>query len=377
MVDTYFYRATKKITMGILRKINSARMKIMRRLAGGIGDSDIIIKKGDIPKIKKVLITRPNGRLGNMLLVTPLVQEVTETFPDCRIDLFVKGGLAPILFENYDNVDRIIQLPGKPFNNLFKYAAAWISLKSRRYDLVINTVNYSSSGRLSTKIATAKYKLFGDTNEDNQLHYRDYNHMAKYAVYNFRKFVTRLGYMMNGKPVPSLDLKLSPEELAKGKAALENLTGSDHKTICLFTYATGKKCYPESWWLPFYERLKREFPEYNIIEVLPKENVSQIGFRAPSFYSKDIRQIASLIANTNIFIGADSGIMHLASASGTPVMGLFRGNNIRTYQPYNKGSLGINTTATNTDEMMAIIYDILHKNYRERTEQRAIAANFV
>ena len=363
--------------MDILKKINAARMKIMRRLAGGIGDSSITIKPGSKPEIKRVLITRPNGRLGNLLLVTPLVQEVAETFPDCKIDLFVKGGLAPILFKNYGQVDRIIQLPGKPFNSLFKYAVAWISLKARRYDLVINTVNYSSSGRLSTKFARAKYKLFGDANEDNQLHYRDYNHMAKYAVYNFRKFANRLGYMLNGDPVPSLDLKLSPDELAEGKTILERLTGNDHKTICVFTYATGKKCYPESWWMPFYERLQKEFPGHNIIEVLPKENVSQIGFRAPSFYSKDLRQIASLIASTNIFIGADSGIMHLASASGVPTVGLFTMSNMKTYQPYNKGSLGISTKTTTTDEIMAKIHAILHKNYQERAEQRAIAANFV
>ena len=363
--------------MNIPDKITSARIKIMRRLAGGIGDSNIKMTPGSRPDIKKILITRPNGRLGNLLLVTPLLQEVAETFPDCKIDLFVKGGLAPVLFKNYGNVDRIIQLPGKPFNNLLKYAGVWISLKTRRYDLVINMVNYSSSGRLSTKFATSKYKLFGDVNEDNQLHYRDYNHMAKYSVYNFRKFVTRLGYMLNGKPVPTLDLKLSQAEIGEGKTLLEGLVNNNRKTICLFTYATGSKCYPESWWMPFYERLQAEFPDYNIIEVLPKENVSQIRFLAPSFYSNDIRQIGALIANTNIFIGADSGIMHLASAAGTPTVGLFTLSNLKTYQPYNRGSRGIDTKTTDIDACMAIINDILNKNYPEDTEQRAIAANFV
>jgi ADP-heptose:LPS heptosyltransferase len=41
------------------------------------------------------------------------------------------------------------------------------------------------------------------------------------------------------------------------------------------------------------------------------ENVSQIAFKSPTFYSKDIREIGAVIANTEIFIGADSGIMHL------------------------------------------------------------------
>ena len=46
-------------------------------------------------KIKRILICRPNHRLGNLLLITPLIQEISETFPDCKIDLFVKGGIAP------------------------------------------------------------------------------------------------------------------------------------------------------------------------------------------------------------------------------------------------------------------------------------------
>ena len=58
--------------------------------------------------------------------------------------------------------------------------------------------------------------------------------------------------------------------------------------------------------------------------MLSIENISMIQFRAPTFYSKDIRQIGSLIANTEVFIGADSGIMHLASSSQTPTVGLFR-----------------------------------------------------
>jgi ADP-heptose:LPS heptosyltransferase len=51
--------------------------------------------------------------LGNQLLITPLVQEVTDTFPNCKIDLFVKE--TAIIFENYENIDSIIKLPKKAF----------------------------------------------------------------------------------------------------------------------------------------------------------------------------------------------------------------------------------------------------------------------
>ena len=111
--------------------------------------------------------------------------------------------------------------------------------------------------------------------------------------------------------------------------------------------------------MKFYERLQSEYADYNIIEILPVENVSQISFLAPSFYSKDLREIGGLIANAEVFIGADSGMMHLASAAKTPTIGLFQKTNTRIYEPYNPGSLGINPGTSDCDECMRVLNRLL------------------
>lgn len=349
--------------MGLKTDINALRRKIMRRLTKNVGASQFD-KNVDLTKVefKKILICRPNPRLGNQLLITPLVQDVIATFPKCEIDLFVNGGLAPIIFKNYTNINRIIRLPRKPFKEITKYVKGWLSLKKYNYDIVINVVENSSSGRLSAQFVNSKYKFFGDDVDDIQLKYNDYEHIAKYPVYNFRHYLTKLGFKENNSPVPNLDLKLSPSELAEAKKTLYSIVQNDKKTICIFTFATADKCYPESWWAPFYDRLKAEYSDYNIIEVLPVENVSQIGFKAPTFYSKDVREIGALIANTEVFIGGDSGIMHLASASRTPTVGLFSRDNIKMYQPYNNDSLAINTNTDSIDDYIAVLDKILKKN---------------
>jgi ADP-heptose:LPS heptosyltransferase len=87
--------------------------------------------------------------------------------------------------------------------------------------------------------------------------------------------------------------------------------------------------------------------------------VSQISFQAPAYYSKELRDICALIANTDLFIGADSGMMHLASASLTPVIGLFKSENIGTYKPYNEGSVGINTEKASTAELLRLTDQVL------------------
>lgn len=331
----------------------------MISLTKNIGQSRIDTQTGAHVALRRVLITRPNHRLGNLLLITPLLQEINNTFPDCKVDLFVKGGLAPILFKNYTNVDRIITLPKKPFKELINYLKVWVSLKRFRYDMVINLDKASSSGRLSTNFVTAKNKIFGEHIDELAATYDDYRHMGKNPVYVFRHYLSLLGFKNENQPVPTLNIKLSAEEIENGKKILKELVSNNKKTISIFTYATGAKCYDENWWNNYYDKLVAAYPHYNVIEVLPVENISKIGFRAPSFYSKDVREIGAVIANAVVFIGADSGIMHLASASQTPVVGLFSVTQPVKYMPYGNGSVAVNTNSCTVEESFKMLNVIL------------------
>jgi len=362
--------------MNIFKKnFNALRRGVMHRITRNIGKSPAALNMAPFVtnEIKRILISRPNKRLGNLLLITPLLQEVTATFPGSKIDLFVKGKLAPALFKNYQNVDRIIQLPEKAFKHLVKYIHGWISIKRNHYDLAINVVNNSSSGRLSTQFANSKYKFFGDPNEDIQnedlqLRYKENEHIARFPVYAFRRYLMKRGFMENDKPVPVLDLRLSSLEIAEGKKKLAQLVNDGKKVICLFTHATGDKCYSESWWENFYEKLKAEFPDYSIIEVLPVQNTSKISFKAPTFSSKNIREVGALIANTEVFICADGGIMHLGSSVHVPTVGLFSVTSPHSYQPYNDHSVGINTNNSNMEECIEAINKILSNRSSHDTD---------
>lgn len=346
-----------------LGKVNEFRRITTNSLTNSLGkplSSISDLKRiDDVSSIKKILIIRPNHRLGNMLLITPLVQEVQEIFPNASISFFVKGGLSPILFQNYDNIDQYYILPKKHFKELFFYLKSWLSIFSKKYNLVINVAQISSSGKLATKFSKSKFKFFG--NEfDNLIEFSDeQSHFAKLPVYKFRNYIYSSSEKIYGKPIKEIDLKLSEKELANGKSLVAKIIPKpSQETIAIFTFATGDKCYSEDWWMEFYDKLLLNFPDYNIIEVLPVENVSQINFKAPTFYSKDIRKIASLISNTKIFIGADSGIMHLACATKTNVIGLFSVTPKEKYGPFGIKKIGINTNEVSKDEIIESVKNI-------------------
>ena len=310
--------------------INTFRRKLTKVLTSGIGRSKTEVEKPiDVQKVKNILISRPNHRLGNTLLITPLIQEVHELFPEAKIDLFLKGGVGHVVFEGYPYVDKLIMLPRKHFKDFGKYVGAWLSLRKKHYDLAINVA-------------------------------ADAAHIAKYPVYNFRKYVSDLGVKSNNREIPTINLMLTDAEKLKGKFKLQQITNSSKPTICLFTYATGEKCFSEDWWSIFYNELVKKYPQYDFMEILPIENVSQINFAAPSFYSADIREMTAVMQNCIAFIGADSGIMHLASAAQVPVIGLFKSRSAK-YGPYGNHSESIDVTDSTMDECLATVDKILKK----------------
>jgi ADP-heptose:LPS heptosyltransferase len=347
--------------MNILKTINALRRFIMRMLTKKIGSSKPTLMGGvnREAQIRKILVCRPNHRLGNLLMTTPMIQELINAFPQARIDLFVKGSVATEIFRSYNNINHIMQLPRKPVKALRKYIATWLSLKKNDYDLVINIDRNSASGRLATEFAHGKYKFFDDAGSENCATQSNYTHLGAHPVHQLRRFMSGFGIQAIEKAVPSLNLKLTTDELTSGLRKLSLLVDPRKATLCLFTFATGAKCFPESWWQEFYLRIKQKFPNHNVIEVLPIENVSLISFEAPAFYSRNIREIGSLIANGQLFIGADSGMMHLANASQTPTIGLFSVTDSHLYGPYGNQSVGLNMNQHTVDDCLDIAAQIL------------------
>jgi ADP-heptose:LPS heptosyltransferase len=187
--------------------------------------------------------------------------------------------------------------------------------------------------------------------------------MARRPVYNLRHYLLQSGVAVADRPVPPLSLKLSAAELAEGQRVLDYFVCPARETICIYTYATGIKCYSREWWAAMYSQLKEAFGEtYNILEVLPIENVSQINFEATAYYSDDIREIAAVMAHAALFVGADSGMMHLAAASGTPTVGLFSVTDPAVYRPYSGCNLAIDTNTTGAGGIIAALRTILNYN---------------
>ena len=339
-----------------LKKLNPLRKKILKIFTHSFQNSKGLDQLKNLPKDSniKVLITRPNHRLGNQLLLTPLIQEVKKQFPNCKIHLVLNGTLSSILFSEYPYIEKVYNLPKKPFNNIFKYLGSALNLVSNRYDIAIAGCERSNSSKIFVKLSRAKFKIY----DSGEINLNKPQHIAKYPIYNLITSIDSSKDLSNFK-YPKLSIKLTSKEIENGNLLVKKLFNNTKKTICIFTFATGRKCHSKEWWSTFYKNLNSEFSDFNILEMLPVENVSQIDFKSTSFYSKDLREIASIFENTAIFIGADSGMMHLSASTNTTTLGLFNSKKIRVYEPYGNDNQSIDTNSTQISEIIGKIKEIL------------------
>lgn len=348
--------------MNFKLKINQFRRTCTKFLTKGIGNPYYLQnnKTFNPQNVRQILVNRPNQRLGNTLLYTPLITELNTYFPNAKIDLFVKGKVATIVFQNNASIQNIIELPKKPFKELFKYIATWFKLVVKPYDLVINIDESSSSGRLATQFARSSFKIFGEAYNPVEKDPNKY-HFALKSVYALRTFLDHAGVKVPATPYPGMDIGLSESEKIKGLDKLKKFSPDYYKkTIAFFTYATGPKCYDTQWWDGFYKEFSIKYgSEFNLIEILPVENISHLNFILPTFYSKDVREIAAVMHHCELVVAADSGMMHLAVAAPTATVGLFKYDNIVKYKPCGVNQYSVLIDAMNFEEILSKMDAIL------------------
>ena len=128
---------------------------------------------------------------------------------------------------------------------------------------------------------------------------------------------------------PYLDIRLGNEE--------KKTMGRDiaSQSIGIFRDARGEKKLDDAWWLSLLDTLYILAPELHIVDILDPNNTIPLKEELQTLSEKNLRTLAGKIANLDAFICGDTGPMHLASASKTPTIALFK-----TTSPEYYGTLG-------------------------------------
>ena len=316
--------------------------RMFRRVGGQL------CEPGGLPTtgIHRVLVCRPNHRLGNSVLISALIAEIETLYPGAEIDIL--GSYATeCLYSQRFSVHTVFVLPQKIARHLWLSAGVLRALRRGRYDLAIDACNGSQSGRIVLALTHARYKLgFPDQTSNPASAWNALaapEHLAERGV-----FLLRQAYAgATGPDYPRLNLDLTPGEKREAGTVLSRVCGGTRKqrgvTVAIFPNATGAKCYSEAWWNQFVDTFQSLCPQVQLVDMLAAHGRSQLGSRLRPYYSRNLRRMAAMISRMDGFISADCGVMHLAVASGTPTLGLFSVTDPAKYAPYGGANAALDT----------------------------------
>lgn len=305
--------------------------------------------------VRRILIVRPNHRLGNNALMTPLLTEIERLFPTARFDVLTGGGASKDLYAGFANLGTVHAFPAWSYIRPHKVIGLIRRVCREPYDLAIDPMPKSRSARFLMGLVSARGKLgyrWGDRRRDAKLTHPIDGHNAPQHYAQAPVHLLRAAFGDADTPMPTLDLRLSAEERSLGRRLIDQAledgpdaprSGMRVLRIGLYGVATGAKQYPTRWWLTFLDGLQRELATtpHELIEILPHDGRSTLAGRMPGLLSVKLRELGAALGALDAFITADCGVMHLASAAGTRTIGLFKVTDPLRYGPYGHGSASI------------------------------------
>jgi len=274
-------------------------------------------------------------RIGDAVLSTGLLSHVVECFPGARL-VIAAGPVAAPLFEAVPGLDEVLVLTKR------RWGLHWLPLyaraAARRWDLVVDL--RGSALAWMVRAGERRVMAKGDPREHR---------------------VRQLGRLFGLDPPPSPRLWTAPRHedaadrllppgppvLAIGPAA--NWRGKQWRAECFADLA--QRLTAAGGPLPG-ARIAVLAAAHEEAQAAPLLRATAPGGVVDLVGRTDLLTAAAVLRRASLFIGNDTGLMHIAAAVGTPTLGLFGPSPVEQYAPW-----GTSTAVVRTALPPAALYE--------------------
>jgi len=326
------------------------------------------VKSRETETVRRIVLLRPNHRLGNALLLTPALNELARQYPEASVDVVTSGRAGAAVFAGLSNVADVLSFPRLSCRSPLATLQAFSDLRSRSYDLAIDPMPHSRSGRFLLSAVNARERVgYADgcyirdrvlTRSTNVRHApKSY---AAIPVHLLRHTSSTPGNSTSNSAPACPQIALSAAERRHGAQFLNAPTGGQI-TLAVFANATGSKCYSPEWWRAVIERIRQPIPNLNVVEFVPDDNNPRLAGLAQPKFTRDLRLLGGALAAASLVVSADCGVMHLADAADASVLGLFKTTDPLVYGPRNARSTWMSAADSNPAEVAACVESLLRE----------------
>ena len=278
----------------------------------------------------KVLVIQPKIGMGDMVIYLPYIHSISKKF-DAPVSLLAKeNSRAKDLLIDDDRFDEIITLErtvGKSgshdgivgFFNLIR------KLREKKFDRVFifsSSLRYFLISKLAGIKKISQYPLFRKND----------NIVASAKIFTENE----LGIIVSTQPI----LTLNKDKIENSK----NKFNKELKHICIGISASGPtKRWSIKNYIKLCEMINEKMPSKFYIaagkndkELISKIFNSNIKDKCVSFIDLKIKETLPIIKNCDLYIGNDTGWLHISSALNLKCLALFMDSPVQAYGKYSK-----------------------------------------
>jgi lipopolysaccharide heptosyltransferase I len=290
----------------------------------------------------RILISRLSA-VGDCILTIPLATALRERFPSAFIAWVVQGGCAAIL-EGHSALDRLIVVKKGWLRSPQEVTRLRSKLRAMQFDVTLDPQSLSKSA-IAAWLSGAPRRIGFARPLGRELapllNNQTIAAQATHVVDCQRELLKPLGVEPGaarfGIPIRTDARRFAADFLEKsrlhaGYVLLNPGAGWDSKLWPAERYGAVARCLAEKLKLPsvvvWSGDRERAWAE-TIVE--------QSGGHSTLAPSTTLPQLAALAAGARLFVGSDTGPLHLAAALGTPCVGLYGPTRPEVCGPYGPG----------------------------------------
>ena len=268
----------------------------------------------------KILLIQ-TASIGDVVLMTPMVEALHHTLPGVQIDLLVKKGMEP-LFKDHPYLQQVLiwDKSNRKYSNLFRLMQR---VRQEKYDQVITLQRFFSGGLIAV-LSGAKVKAGFDKNPLS------------------RWFTYRLPHVINNPSVHEADrnisllahLGVSPPwkpRLHLSESVIKRVMSSVRQPYLCIAPASlwFTKQYPEEQWIDLMDNIPQHYTCYVIGSKSDKPLAERLCNKTTHPAVIDLTgkhtlmETAALMKHAVMNYTNDSAPLHLASATNAPVTAIF------------------------------------------------------
>lgn len=271
--------------------------------------------------------------LGDAIIASGLLEVLRQQYPEACFT--IAGGRVPLpLFQSMPQVEALIPIDKESYGR--HWLKLWMQCITTRWDLVVD-----GRGTAVSCFLWAKKRLIW---QGGQLPILKVHQLSQWMG-------------MDATPPSCIHVSASDEQAAE--ALIQG-----RRIICLSPTANwDKKCWPLSSFVALGKCLVATDGLYagaslaivgapsqrasldSLFEALPShQTLDWVG-------KIDLTVLAALLKRVSLFVGNDSGLMHMAAAMGAPTLGLFGPSDDRVYGPWGLRAHAIRTPSSFEESM--------------------------